>query len=310
MRRVLVTGANGFVAAYLVEALKRLGDEVVGLDVMPEQIHGVDRYHVCDLTDAAAVRDVIGSERPDSIVHLAAVSSVGRSWEIPADTFRNNTGIFLNIAEAVRALGLKTRILSVGSSEEYGDAPPEDMPLAETHPLAPCSPYAVARVAQEQLSRLYARGFGLDVVLTRSFNQFGPGQGQNFFVPSMVRQILDGPVRDGVVHVSAGDLSVVRDFLDVRDAVSAYVLLLEKGVRGEVYNVCSGVGRRLRDVVETAARIRGVEVSITLDPARVRPADNRMVVGDNAKLRALGWRCGHAFEATLRDMMDVRGGIQ
>lgn len=305
MRKILVTGSNGFVASYLVTALKELGDEVVGVDIVPAPITPVDRYHPCNLTDASAVRTVLEAERPDAIVHLAAVSSVGRSWEVPVDTFVNNTGIFLNIAESVRSLDLKTRILSVGSSEEYGDAPPEDMPLAETHPLAPCSPYAVARVSQEQLSLLYAKGFGVDVVMTRSFNQFGPGQRLNFFVPSMVRQILDGRDRGGIVNIVAGDLSIIRDFLDVRDAVSAYVLLLEKGMPGEVYNVCSGTGRRLREVIETAAGLLGVEVSITLDPARVRPADNRMIIGDNSKLKALGWTCEYDFKATLRDMLGI-----
>lgn len=305
VRRVLITGANGFVAAYLVEALKELGDDVVGVDVAEKPCHAVDRYYACNLMDAASVRTILESERPDAIVHLAAVSSVGRSWNMPVDTFVNNTGIFLNVVEAVRSLGLKTRVLSVGSSEEYGDVPQEEMPLAETHPLVPGSPYAVARVAQEELSRLYAKGFGADIVMTRSFNQFGPGQRLDFFVPSMVRQILDGRGRGGPVDIKAGDLSVIRDFLDVRDAVSAYVLLLEKGVSGEVYNVCSGRGRCLREVLETAARLAGVELSISLDPSRVRPADSRMIVGDSSKLRALGWSCTHTFESTLRDMMEL-----
>ena len=303
-RKVLVTGANGFVARHMVPALKERGFEVAGVDVGGDCAWGVDRYHSCDLSVADGIRDILAVERPDVIVHLAAVSSVGRSWKMPAGTFLNNTGIFLNIMEAVRELKLSPRILSVGSSEEYGNVPEEELPIREDRRLAPVSPYAVARVAQEQLSRLYAEGFGLDVVMTRSFNQIGPGQRTDFVVPSFVVQLMAGR-REGkkVVGVKAGDLSIVRDFLDVRDAVAAYLLLIEKGAAGEVYNICSGVGRALREVLVAAARIVGVEVSVTVDPERIRPADNRVIVGANDKMARLGWKLKYTLEASLADMV-------
>lgn len=305
MRKVLVTGVNGFVASHLVGALKCLGDQVVGVDVASETSRQVDRYHACNLLDAASVRAIIDTERPDAIVHLAAVSSVGCSWQTPVDTFFNNVGIFLNVVEAVRSLGLRSRILSVGSSEEYGNVSQDDMPLREAQPLSPGNPYAIARVSQEQFSQIYAKGFGLDVVMTRSFNQFGPGQRPVSFVASMIQQILDGRSNGERVHISAGDLTIVRDFLDVRDAVAAYILLLERGISGEVYNVCSGTEHRLSDVLETVAKLLSVELEVSLDPARVRPTDSRMIVGDNTKLKALGWSCKYSFEDTLRDMVRI-----
>ena len=304
-RRVLVTGANGFVARFLVEALRERGDETVGVDLASDAANAVDRYCSCNLLDAAAVRVLVERERPTHIVHLAAVSSVAKSWDAPVESFLNNTNVFLNVAEAVRSVGLKARILSVGSSEEYGAVPADETPIAETRPLAPLSPYAVARVAQEQLSGLYASGYGLDVVMTRSFNQVGPGQRDAFVVPSFVRQLLAAKAAgERTAHVKAGDLSIVRDFLDVRDAVTAYIALLDSGRAGEVYNVCSGEGRRLDEVLRLAAAEVGVGVESETDPRFVRPADNPVIVGDNAKIRReTGWRPQRTLVESLRDIV-------
>ena len=304
-RRVLVTGANGFVARFLVEALRGRGDETVGVDLAPDAANGVDRYYSCNLLDAAAVRIIMEVERPTHVVHLAAVSSVAKSWGAPVECFLNNTNVFLNVAESVRELGIKARILSVGSSEEYGVVPADETPIPETRPIAPLSPYAVARVAQEQLSGLYANGYGLDVVMTRSFNQVGPGQRDIFVVPSFVRQLLAArEAGAGVARVKAGDLSIVRDFLDVRDAVAAYLALLDSGRTGEVYNVCSGTGRRLDEVLRLAAEAVGVAVETEVDPKFVRPADNPVIVGDSAKIRReTGWSQQRTIEESLRDIV-------
>ncbi len=302
--KVLLTGANGFVARHMIEALRARGDATIGVDLAPTTANAPDRYAKCDLSNAAAVRELLATERPDAIVHLAAVSSVGHSWEIPAETFTSNTTLFLNLVEAVRALDLKTRILSVGSSEEYGIVPAVEQPISENHPVAPANPYAVSRVAQEMLSLLYAKSLGLDIVLTRSFNQFGPGQCENFVIASFVKQLLDGKARgETTVKMSTGDLSIVRDFIDVRDAVAAYLTLLDRGVSGEIYNVCSGTGHALSEVLATAAELVGVKTEVSVDPARIRPTDNPQIIGDNAKLRALGWSPRHTLKSSLADII-------
>lgn len=304
-KRILITGANGFVARFLIDALRRRGCETVGVDLAPQPAGVVDRYYACDLLESNAIRIIIEVERPTHIVHLAAVSSVARSWATPVNSFLNNTNVFLNVAEAVRSLGISTRILSVGSSEEYGVVPVAETPIPETRRLDPCSPYAVARVAQEQLSGLYARGYGLDIVMTRSFNQIGPGQSTAFVVPSFVRQLVaarDAGLR--TAHVRTGNLGIVRDFLDVRDAVAAYVELLDCGRGGEIYNVCSGRGFRLDEVLRVAADIVGVAVETETDPAFVRPADNPVIIGDNAKIRnETGWSPQHELRASLQDIV-------
>ncbi len=307
-RTILITGANGFVARHLVSALKAVGDEIVGVDVGRDAAWAVDRYYGCNLLGAEAIKIILTIERPDVIVHLAAVSSVAQSWKSPVESFLNNTNIFLNVVESVRALGLRTRILSVGSSEEYGNIPNREVPIREEHPLAPASPYAVARVSQEQLSSLYANGFGLDVVMTRSFNQIGPGQRTDFVVPSFLAQLKKGKdAGQKVVRVQVGDLSIVRDFLDVRDAVAAYLLLIDRGVSGEVYNICSGIGRTLDEVLGIVAGTVGIEVEACVDPQRIRPADNKVILGSNEKMRQLGWCPTYTLEASLQDMLASLG---
>ncbi len=169
----------------------------------------------------------------------------------------------------------------------------------------------MARVAQEQLSGLYATGFGLDIVMTRSFNQVGPGQRDTFVVPSFVRQLLAArSAGEGVARVKAGDLSIVRDFLDVRDAVAAYLALLDKGRAGEVYNVCSGTGRRLDEVLRLAAEVVGVAVETEVDPQLVRPADNPVIVGDNAKIRReTAWRPLRDLRSSLQDIVEAASSL-
>ena len=195
MRKILITGACGFVAQHLIRhILQQENDsEILGVDVAPvcaSESMGI-RYRQLDLTGRTELAALLEKFAPDWIIHLAAVSSVSDSWQRPEECFLNNTGIFLNLVEALRLLGLKSRLLSVGSSEEYGPYPTEKMPLREEYELHPGNPYAVARVAQEQLSRLYAQNYGLDIVMTRSFNHIGPGQRDTFVVPSFVRQLVE-----------------------------------------------------------------------------------------------------------------------
>ncbi len=305
--KVLVTGCIGFVAGHLKRFFEERGAEIYGIDRrgMPGG-GGKSNFRQVDLMDREAVRQVLADVQPNAIVHLAAVSSVGQSWQQPVESFMNNTNIFLSLAESVRELNLKARILSVGSSEEYGNFASSEMPLKETHELRPISPYSVARVAQEMLSRLYAESYGLDIVMTRSFNHIGPGQRAQFVIPSFLRQLMDVKTNGGEGVLTVGNVDVVRDFTDVRDVVDAYWKILLQGKRGRVYNVCSGRGRSLREIIDDMAHLLDVKVALKVDSALVRPADNAVIIGDNSRLKdELGWRPQHAFEQTVRDMMQV-----
>ncbi len=289
----LITGISGFVAGHYLEYLSENKPyaRVIGIDdracphlLLNNHFKKQIKIYRMSLLDQKRQEELIKITKPDYIVHLASYSSVAFSWKEPVRSFINNTNIFLNIAEAVRKSRLRPRILSIGSSEEYGMAKKSDMPLKEDARLNPISPYAAARVSQEMISMVYAKGYGLPIVCTRSFNHIGPRQSDAFIVSSLARQIVKYKKgkRDQIV---CGDLDIVRDFIDVRDAVRAYDLLLEKGRPGEVYNVCSGNGHKLSEILNMLQEIACAPVPTRRDRSLARPADNPIIIGSCEKLR-------------------------
>ena len=315
MKRMLITGFSGFVSRhflnYLVE--NNLSYEVLGVDVNPPKFAMEDyaptlamSFEQVNLLDKEAVEDMIATFRPDYILHLASFSSVAYSWQHPADCFMNNTSIFLNVTEALRKHDLcDCRLLSVGSSEEYGDVKKEELPLQEDMPLVPVNPYAVARVSQEMMAKVLADSFGMQIMLTRSFNHMGPFQDERFVIPSFVRRILDiaeSGAKSG--EIETGDTSIVRDFVDVRDVVRAYYRLLLDGKAGEVYNICGEKGVSLAEVVDQIADIVGVSVTTRVNPDFVRPGDNQVWIGSAEKIRQdIGWTAEIPLRQTLMDMI-------
>ena len=302
MSKYLITGVMGFVGRYFVEYLNQNEPDA--------QIHGVDIAPLCDmdieytalnLMDAESVDKLIRKSRPDYIVHLAAMSSVAQSWNEPANCFVNNMSAFLNLADSVRNNDLPARILSVGSSEEYGIY---DMPMQESFTLHPKSPYSVARLSQEYMSKLYVDRFGLDIVMTRSFNHIGPRQSTRFVIPSFVEQLVNIASGKSENKMMVGNIDVVRDFTDVRDVVDAYWRIIKKAKNREVYNVCSGRGVKLRDIIDMAANHLKIKPNISVDPARVRANEIPSVIGDNTKLKQeLGWGQKYKLSQTITDMI-------
>jgi GDP-4-dehydro-6-deoxy-D-mannose reductase len=305
--KYLITGCFGFVGRYLIEAIMRAEPDaiIVGIDRVPSPgFPSLARTAVFDLLDMSTLSAVIAEERPDRLVHLASLSSVGRSWHEPVTSFTNNTNIFLDVLECVRLHSPRTRILSIGSSEQYGRVTAADLPLRETAPQRPLSPYAVARVAQEHLADVYVRGYGLDVVATRSFNHIGARQNPQFVISALAKQFAEVS-RGRADRIKVGTTSVVRDFLDVRDVVAAYLALLARGASGEVYNICSGRGVSIADVIGMLAEIANVKPTIETDPLLVRPVENEVVIGDHSKITdAVGWRPTISLEDALRAIYD------
>jgi len=304
--RVLVTGCGGFVGRVLAEQLLGAGHAVFGAEretrrVLPAGVKALGG----DLTTAATVRDIVEASRPDWIVHLAAQSSVRRSFDDPAGTLSGNTLPALHLLESVRVDGRAVRVLLVGSADEYGVIDPSDLPVQEAHAVNPESPYALAKTVQARYGALYAARYGVDVVMTRSFNHTGPGQRDAFVLPAFARQLCEirAGLREAVLHV--GNLDVRRDFTDVRDVCNAYIALLERGRAGEVYNVCSGESISLREALERMRRIAGVDVTIEVDPERLRPVDMPELRGDAAKIRRdTGWEASIPFDETLRSLIE------
>jgi GDP-4-dehydro-6-deoxy-D-mannose reductase len=285
--RVLITGVEGFVGGHLAERLTALGHEVWGGTFeAPEDGHA--RRVPCDVRDAGQVREALRASAADAVVHLAARSSVVESHADPAGTYATNVGGALNVLEAARQAAVGGPILLVGSGEIYGNAGCNGA-LVEDAPIRPLSAYAGAKAAQEILGGQYARSFGLRVVMTRSFAHTGPGQDARFVLSSFARQLAGLKASVGSGDVRVGNLAPVRDYLDVRDVVRAYALLLDRGDSGLVVNVCRGRGFALREYLDELIEIARVDVRVREDPALVRDVEIGRLVGDPARLSALGW---------------------
>jgi len=269
--KALVTGSTGFVGTHLVAALRQDG-------------WIVDRFRG-DIRTPASARKFRG----DAVFHLAAQPNPGLSLERPVETLEVNALGTLRLLEALR--GFKGRIVLVSTGELYR---PGTRPHQESDPLQPQNPYAVSKLLGEETARAHDR---LDIVIARPFNHTGPGQAECYVCPSLARQVL----RSATVRV--GQLESRRDFTDVRDVVRAYSLLFARGKRGETYNVCSGRGRRIREILETLIRLTGRRVKVVVDPDRVRPPDT--MIGNPSKLkRDTGWHPAIPLERTLRDLLD------
>ena len=264
-------------------------------------------YVPLDLATPAPIRDLVDLLRPASIYHLAAQSSAAASFADPAGTFAANLMGTLHLLEAVRAVPDARRpvMLAVGSCEEYGDRPADEQPLREDAPIGPISPYGVSKAAQTLLCRQYVRAHDLPVVITRSFSHTGPGHDPRFAFPGFARQIAAAERGAGPREILVGDLSAVRDFLDVRDVVSAYRLLVKEGRPGEIYHVSSGRGLSIREGLDLLIGAAACPITVRRDEARCRPADIAVVVGDNGKLKQeTGWEPEWDFGATLRSLLD------
>ena len=312
MRRVLVTGVTGFVGSHLVDYMLARGDcEIFGIQRWRSRTENIEHFLdkitllECDLRDASSTRDTLENVRPEWIFHLAAQSFVPTSWIAPTESLTTNILGQVNLFEAVRRLGIRCRIQIACSSEEYGLVLPSEIPIRETNPLRPLSPYAVSKVAQDLLGYQYWMSWKVDCVRTRGFNHEGPRRGPVFVASDFAKQIADIEKgrRPPVVHV--GNLDAKRDFCDVRDMVKAYWLALEKCEAGEVYNICTGRAWTIRELLDRLLDMTKVDIEVRPDPARLRPSDVPILLGDNTRfVRATGWQPAIPFEQTLRDMLD------
>ena len=311
--RILITGITGFAGSHLAEYI---------LAEHPEaEVHGIVRWrsrrdniahlgdrirlHEADLKDIVSLKKTLAESRPDRIFHLAAQSFVPASWRLPAETFAVNAIGQVNLFEAVLDLKLDPRIQIAGSSEEYGHVHPDEVPMKETNPLRPLSPYAVSKVAQDLLGYQYFMSYGLKAVRTRGFNHTGPRRGDVFVTSNFARQIAEIEKGKKPPVVSVGNLEAKRDFTDVRDMVRAYWLACEKGRPGEVYNIGSGRTIAMKDMLDILLGLSKVKVRIKVDPARLRPSDVPILYSDCRKFVALTkWKPRIPLETTLKDLLD------
>ncbi|MBP6385013.1 MAG: GDP-mannose 4,6-dehydratase [Pseudarcicella sp.] len=318
MIKYLITGFSGFVSQHFVELLATLPEQVDILGVSKTEPcwdyqnfkNGKISFKSVDLRIKSEIEQALIDFRPDYILHLASYSSVGYSWQNPVESFTNNTNIFLNLVEVIRQKNIPSKILSIGSSEQYGDVSLQDLPLSEERILKPISPYAVARTSQEMLSKVYADSYGIDIVMTRSFNHIGAYQKDAFVIPSFAKQLVQIKKQLKSPEITVGNLSIIRDFVDVRDVVKAYLLLFKMGKKGEIYNICSNNGISLKETLDIMQQYTKVDFQVFTDKNLVRPNDNQVIIGDNSKIKAgTGWLPQIPFHESVETIINYWSSI-
>ncbi len=299
---LLVTGATGFAGGHLVRHLSASGEVVGwGRTAPPAELAGLARWQQVDLLDAQRVAAAIRELRPSRVFHCAGLPQVAESWTNTSAPLAVNVLGTHRLLEAIRLSGIACRVLVTGSAHVYA---PSELPLREEDPVGPSSPYALSKLAQEQLALRAADEDGLDVVVTRSFNHTGARQVPSFVAPSIARQVASIECGAQEPRIRVGNLDAVRDIMDVRDTVRAYAALMEGGTRGTVYNVASGVGRPVREILDGLLSRARRAIAVEINPVLMRPSDIPVLIGDTTRLRqATDWTPRIPFDQMLDDLL-------
>jgi GDP-4-dehydro-6-deoxy-D-mannose reductase len=296
--KVFVTGSSGFVGSHLRS-----------LDPEWKEVHGIDLHHASkafDLRDAASVEAEMAAGPFDAVIHLAAQANVPVSFRDPVATFDINTSGTVRLLDALQTVGFAGRFLLVSSGDVYGVVGAHDLPVTESVVPRPGNPYAASKMGAEAAALSWGRRGDMTVIIARPFNHIGPGQDTSFAIARFAHALREMRAGSRPAELATGRLDVTRDFLDVRDVLASYLALLQRGKAGEIYNVCSGVERRLGDVLSDLIRLSGVPLVPTIDPALLRPVDLPRMVGSPSKLMAdTGWAPSMRFEQTLSDVLNT-----
>lgn len=279
MNKVLIIGANGFVGNHLIKEYLNYDYEVIASDVQDNLRYNYPvSYEKVNILEKERIDEVIKKWQPDYLINLAAISSVGASWNIPAKTFEVNVVGTINILESIREYDQSCRILLIGSSEEYVQ---KNRPLKETDELNANNPYGVSKIAQENIAKMYSERYGLNIICTRSFNHTGPGQSEKFAIPNFCKQVaqIEKSGKPGKIYV--GNLNAYRDISDVREVVHTYRVLLEKHENlFDVYNVGSGKAYQMKEILNMIISLSTQPVEIVIDSSKIRPIDTKFICAD------------------------------
>ena len=308
--KILITGGTGFAGSHLVEALLEKGyinihlTSYNGENQFLASLIGAENIHQLDLTNKQATANLIKDLQPTQIYHLAALAFVGKSFDQADRVLTNNINLQQNVLLAVRDFAKKSRLLVVGSAEEYGvSISPNELPCDESHVFRPINPYAVSKVTQDMLSYSYHISYGLDIVTVRPFNHIGERQSTDFAIPAFTKQIV-AIERGEQKELNVGSLSAIRDFTDVKDMVTAYITVMNKGKSGEAYNIGSGIGLKMSEMVEKLSKLAKTEVSIVTDESRLRPHDIPKMIANSDKIKELGWKTTINIDTTLERIIN------
>ncbi len=304
MKTALIFGAGGFVGRYLALELKACGYRVFGSDILEnENARVCDGYRTCDLMDGEDVKALVGEVRPDALINLAAISSVGMSWKMPAKTVQVNVCGGINILEAAREKASKAQLLFIGSSEEYAISTD---PISEDRELNAGNPYGISKLAFEQFCEIYRSRFGMKIHHVRSFNHTGVGQSDRFVIPSWCRQAARISMSGAPGVMRVGNTDVIRDFGSVKDVVRAYRMVLESGDCSEVYNIGSGKGVKLSELLDFIVSLSKQPITVEQDPELMRPSDNPVIICDHSLItERLGWEPEYSIFDTVKEMFEA-----
>lgn len=312
MTKALITGINGFVGSHLAEFLLKKEYDVYGLvrtrPGLTNINHILDKITLIsgDLTDTPSIKKAIKMVMPDEIYHLAAQSYVPVSWTLPIETYNSNVLGQVNLLEAVKEISPESKIQIAGSSEEYGLVHEKEVPIKESNPLRPQSPYGVSKVAQDLMAQQYVASYGMKIFISRAFNHEGPRRGEMFVTSNFAKQVAE--IEKGKrQYINHGNLQAIRDFTDVRDMVRAYWLGLNSpNIKwGEAYNICNGEGYRISEIIAILTNNSRSFIKLQLDISRMRPSDVPRLVGDCSKFKeATGWQPTISFKKTMADLLN------
>ena len=297
--KALITGGKGFVGSHLAAELEANGYEVICCD-----LHESDNIVAMDIMNPEMTLEIISKYRPDVLINMAGQANVGLSWKKPQLTVSLNTIGLINILEAVRQVSPGMRVITVGSSDEYGSLGEKGANVTEDMPVNPMTPYAISKSAQDSFAQLYNRAYGMNVCMIRFFNLVGAGQAKGFMIPDFASGIAE--VEKGErEYMLVGNLESARDFTYVKDAVRAVRLVAEKGHAGEVYNICSGRTYTAQAILDKLLTMSDREIEVRQDPARMRPSDTPVVCGNHDKLTAhTGWQPEIGIDTVLEEVLD------
>lgn len=308
MKKYLITGANGFCGRHFANLLTSKNKDIYGISrTIPHSL--ISQYpnvtfDQCNLLDYTSVYNILKKIKPDVIFHMAAESSVSTSWKSPINIMNNNTLSQINIFESIRELNIPTRIIIACSSEEYGLINNSDLPINENCSFNPLSTYAVSKVSQDMLAYQYHKSYDMDIIRVRSFNLTGPGRPPIYALSSFSKQIVEIEKNPTTNTISVGNLNVIRDYTDVRDAVNGYYNIALKAAPGSVYNLCSGTGYQLKELLNILISLSTTNINIKQDPSKFRPSDLPTMIGDNTKIKTdIDWSPKIPIQTTLNDLL-------
>jgi GDP-4-dehydro-6-deoxy-D-mannose reductase len=302
---VLITGVNGFVGGHLFKYLHEIESLSIWGTIKSESKLLGERIRKMDILRKEDIFSVLSEAKPRYIIHLAAQSSVSESWLNPQQTFLVNVNGTLNLLDCIKDMKIQCKILLIGSCEEYGLIEHENQPISENHILNPINPYAISKAMQNKMAQLYQKSYGLDIVIVRPFNQIGPGQDARFVLSYFAKRIaeIEHSVTDSILKV--GNLDAVRDFIDIRDAVSLYWLSCKRGVSGDIYNIGSGKGYKILELLNMLLSLSTADVKVIIDHERVRPLEVPVSISDTKKVKEFfEWIPSYTIESSLEDILN------